>query len=156
MAEFTVLMGGNRGDLKATFARGANMIAERIGPILATSRDHWTEPWGFQDEHLFLNRAVQVQSDRSPSEVMGILLDIEKELGRSRPHAGGFGPRTMDLDILFVEQNEIDQPGLTVPHPRVHLRSFALGPAADIVPELVHPRLGLSVLQLLNQALQAS
>lgn len=154
MAEFTVLMGGNRGDLKATFGRAIELIEGRIGIVLAISRDHWTQPWGFEDEQLFLNRAVLVASELAPAEVMNRLLAIEDELGRRRPAGGGLVPRTIDLDILFIGDLVIDTPALTVPHPRIPQRTFALGPAADIVPGLVHPHTGQTVLQMLNTALR--
>lgn len=154
MAEFTVLLGADRGEPQATFARATALMEARIGTVLATSRDHWTEPWGFEDDQLFLNRAVLLESALPPAQVMETLLAIEQELGRVRPAQGGPAPRPIDLDILFIGDRSIDVPGLTVPHPLVHRRPFALGPAADIVPGLVHPYLGRTVLQLLNEALQ--
>lgn len=156
MAEFTILMGGNRGGLRAVFAQATGMIEARIGPVLATSRDHWTEPWGFEDDQLFLDRAIVVGSAMEPPSVMKALLAIEQELGRERPAMGGYAPRTIDLDILFIGEEIFDLPGLTVPHPRVHERAFALGPAADVVPGLVHPVLQRSVMDLLNTVLQGA
>lgn len=150
MAEFTFLLGANRGDPHATFVRAIALIEERIGKVLAASRDHWTVPWGFQDDQLFLDRALLVESEKPPGEVMSIALAIETELGRVRTPGSGYTARTIDLDILFIEAQVIDQPGLTVPHPRVHERAFALAPAADIVPALVHPVLQRSVLDLLD------
>lgn len=153
MAEITILLGANREDPHATFDKATTLIEDRIGPILASSRDHWTEPWGFQDSRLFLNRAILVGTTMPPEKVMGKLLAIELELGRVRPSGGhAFTSRPIDLDILFVEEEVIERPGLTVPHPRVHQRVFALSPAADIVPGLVHPLLRRSVLDLLNEA----
>lgn len=153
MAEITMLLGANRDDPHATFARATTLIEDRIGPILASSRDHWTEPWGFQDSRLFLNRAILVETTMPPEQVMEKLLAIEQELGRMRL-AGGhdYVSRPIDVDILFVEERVIAGPGLSVPHPRVHQRVFALSPAADIVPGLVHPLLHRTVLELLNQA----
>lgn len=154
MAEFTVLMGGNRGDLGTAFGKAAELIEGRIGTIRGTSRDHWTEPWGFEDDQLFLNRAVLVESSLPPHQVMKELLAIEQQLGRERPQEGGRAPRTIDLDILFIGEQVIETPELTVPHPRVHLRAFALGPAADLVPGLVHPVMGKTILGMLNSVLQ--
>jgi 2-amino-4-hydroxy-6-hydroxymethyldihydropteridine diphosphokinase len=153
MAEFTLLLGADRGDPVDTFARATALIVERIGPVISTSRDHWTEPWGFRDDRLFLNRALLVQSGKEPGEVMRQLLAIETELGRARPAGGGYAPRTIDIDILFIGDQVLDLPDLHVPHPLVQERAFALGPAADIVPDLVHPVLGRTVLQLLDQVL---
>lgn len=154
MAEFTILLGANREDPHATFARATTLIEDRIGRVLASSRDHWTEPWGFQDSRLFLNRAIQVESSISSEKVMRKLLSIEQELGRVRPADGHYTSRIIDLDILFIGEQVIDRPDLTVPHPRVHERTFALAPAADIIPDHVHPLLHRSVLDLLNIALQ--
>lgn len=153
MAEFTLLMGADIGDPPATFAHAVRLISGRIGTVLATSRDHWTEPWGFKGDRLFLNRALLVETSMPPRNVMEELLAIERQLGRVRPSGSGYASRTIDLDILFIGEHVIDAPGLTVPHPRVHQRAFALGPAADLVPDLVHPVLGHTVLHLLNQAL---
>lgn len=152
MAEFTLLLGANLGDPYATFARATTLVEDRIGPILASSRDHWTEPWGFQDVRLFLNRAILVETGLEAGTVMEKLLAIEQELGRRRPAVSGYASRLIDLDILFIGEQVIEQPGLMVPHPRVHQRVFALSPAADIVPGLVHPLLHRSVLDLLNKA----
>ena len=154
MAEFTILLGANMGDPHVTFGRAITLIEYRIGAVLAFSRDHWTEPWGFQDSRLFLDRAIQVGTDLDPAVVMEKLLLIEAELGRVRPSDGRYASRPIDLDILFVGERVIDQPGLTVPHPRVHQRPFALSPAADIVPDLVHPILHRTVLDLLDIAQQ--
>lgn len=154
MAEFTMLLGANRGDPHATFARATTLIEDRIGPILASSRDHWTAPWGFDDNRLFLNRALLVESRKEPREVMDKLLAIEVELGRVRQEGIRYTSRTIDIDILFVGNQTLDYPDLQVPHPRVHERAFALGPAADIVPELVHPVLHRTVLDLLNKVLR--
>lgn len=154
MAEFTLLLGANRGDPPATFVRAATLIGERIGPILAVSRDHWTLPWGFEDDRLFLNRAILLESNLPPGRVMGLLLEIERELGRERPVDGGYASRPIDIDILFLEGRTVDEPGLLIPHPRVQDRAFALAPAADIVPALVHPRLNQDVLLLLDLVLR--
>ncbi len=154
MPEFTLLLGANQGEPHATFALATTLVLDRIGPVLAASRDHWTTPWGFQDERLFLNRALLVATQMEPKQVMEALLQIESELGRVRPAGGGYSSRIIDIDILFIGEQVIQLPGLTVPHPRVHLRAFALGPAADIVPGLVHPLLHRNVLDLLNTLLQ--
>ena len=151
MAEFTLLLGADRGNPMDTFAEATALIQARVGPVRCSSRDHWTEPWGFRGDHLFLNRALLVESDLEPGEVMLRLLQIERELGRERPAKGGYAPRTIDIDVLFVGDRTIQEPGLTVPHPRVHERAFALAPAADIVPGLVHPTLNTTVLALLDR-----
>lgn len=155
MAEVLLLLGGDRGELEATFAQAAARIAARIGPVLAQSRDHWTEPWGFTDDHLFLNRALLITSAMDPRAIMPELLRIETELGRVRDAAVRYAPRTLDIDMLMVGEEVIDAPGLTVPHPRMHQRAFALAPAADVAPGWMHPLLRRTVLHLLNDVLRA-
>lgn len=146
--EALLLLGGNVGQPQQTMARAEALIADRCGTILARSRDNWTEPWGFADNRLFLNRALLVRSAHAPQELMGRLLAIEAELGRTRSEAGRYGPRTIDIDILLIGERILDLPGLQVPHPRLAERAFALEPAADIAPGWRHPLLGRTVLAL--------
>ena len=154
MAEVIVLFGGNSGDPAFTFHAALGRITQRIGRVLAQSRDHWTEPWGFADDRLFLNKAIIIDTMVAPEQVMKELLAIERELGRERSPDVRYAARPIDLDILFIGSEVIDRPGLTVPHPRVHQRAFALAPTADIAPGLVHPLLDRSVLDLLNDLQQ--
>lgn len=151
MAEWVLLLGGDRGKLQHTFRLAEARIAERVGRIVARSRDHWTEPWGFQDEALFLNRALVVESTLAPDDLMEELLRIEQELGRHRDAGPRYAPRTIDIDVLFQGPRVFTSERLTVPHPRVHERAFALAPAADVVPGLEHPLLRATVLALLDR-----
>ncbi|MGV9013284.1 MAG: 2-amino-4-hydroxy-6-hydroxymethyldihydropteridine diphosphokinase [Flavobacteriales bacterium] len=153
MAEFTLLFGGNIGDPTSTFARAEAFIAQRMGPITARSRDHSTEPWGFEDERMFLNRAIQVQSELPPADALHVLLRIETELGRTRSDEPGYTARTIDIDILFIEGCVLELHGLVVPHTKVQDRRFALAPVADIAPLLVHPALGRNVMEMLEKTL---
>ncbi|MFT3883985.1 MAG: 2-amino-4-hydroxy-6-hydroxymethyldihydropteridine diphosphokinase [Flavobacteriales bacterium] len=152
MAEWVLLLGGDRGDLRRTFAQAEERIAERVGRILARSRDHWTEPWQVADEALFLNRALVVESGQAPAVLMEALLAIEHGLGRRRADGPRYAPRPLDIDVLFQGGLVLSDPRITVPHPRVQERAFALAPAADVVPGLVHPVLHASVLTLLDRA----
>ncbi|MBK9758550.1 MAG: 2-amino-4-hydroxy-6-hydroxymethyldihydropteridine diphosphokinase [Flavobacteriales bacterium] len=152
--EVVLLLGGNVGDPRATVLLAERLINERVGKVLSRSRDHWTEPWGFTDDRLFLNRALLVNTDLNERAVLDTCLGIEMELGRVRNMVSGYTSRTIDIDLLFAEGRTVDEIDLVVPHPRIQDRLFALSPAADIVPELVHPRLHRTVLQLLNDAKQ--
>ncbi len=138
------------GDPPALLGEAERMLGERIGVIQARSRDHWTRPWGFEDDRLFLNRALLVATGSPLEGILEQCLQIERELGRSRQFSQGYEARTLDIDILMQGNVIIGRPGLQVPHPRMHLRQFALAPAADIVPEWVHPMLGQSILRLLT------
>ncbi|MEO8069329.1 MAG: 2-amino-4-hydroxy-6-hydroxymethyldihydropteridine diphosphokinase [Flavobacteriales bacterium] len=148
--EALLLLGGNIGDPLATLSSAIGLLGSGVGEVLSVSRDHWTEPWGFEDERLFLNKAVLLRTERSPTQLMDECLRIEKMLGRSRKEGSGYGSRPIDIDILLIGDSVIDEPALRVPHPLMHERSFALAPAADVAPGLVHPLKQRSVLALLN------
>ncbi|HRD54533.1 MAG TPA: 2-amino-4-hydroxy-6-hydroxymethyldihydropteridine diphosphokinase [Flavobacteriales bacterium] len=148
--EALLLLGGNIGDPKRIMHQAEALIEERAGRMLSRSREHWTEPWGFSDPRLFLNRAVIIDTELAPERLMEALLGIEAELGRKRENTGGYSPRLIDIDILLIGNQLIDAPGLQVPHPRLHERAFALAPAADVAPLWVHPKLNRTVIELLN------
>lgn len=148
--EALLLLGGNLGDPRATLTRAAMLIGARAGTVVAQSRDHWTEPWGFNAEQLFLNRALIVRTSLSPEALLRALLEIERELGRVRVDKGGYTSRTIDIDLLLQGAETFATPALTLPHPRMHQRWFALAPSADVAPGWMHPLLGHSILDLLN------
>jgi 2-amino-4-hydroxy-6-hydroxymethyldihydropteridine diphosphokinase len=99
-----------------------------------------TEPVGVVEQPLFLNGAVVLNTSLSPRELLDRLLEIERELGRVRD--ARWGPRVVDLDLLVYGDRQIDEPGLRVPHPRLHERRFALEPLLELDPELDVPGLG--------------
>ena len=99
-----------------------------------------TEPWGPVEQGPFLNGAVRVETELPPRELLGRLLEIERRMGRVRSER--FGPRTIDLDLLVYGDETVEEPGLTVPHPRLHERRFALEPVAELDPGLTIPGLG--------------
>jgi 2-amino-4-hydroxy-6-hydroxymethyldihydropteridine diphosphokinase len=106
---------------------------------LSSLRD--TEPVGVVDQPEFLNGAVAIETTLSPRELLDALLRIERELGRVRGPER-FGPRTIDLDLLLYGDEVVDEPGLQVPHPRLHERKFALEPLAELDPDLEIPGRG--------------
>ncbi len=150
MVEALLLLGGNEGDPLALFSEAEALIASRIGKIQSRSRDHWTEPWGFEHDSQFLNRALLITTHLEPLETMEQCLGIEKQLGRVREPGAPPGPRPIDIDILLIEDRVIERSGLQVPHPRMHLREFALSPAVDIAPLWTHPVIGRTLLSILN------
>jgi len=142
-------LGSNLGDRSATLARAVALLGERPGiDIVAISSFRETDPVGYLDQPRFLNAAVAVETSLQPESLLFVLLDVERELGRTR-EGPRYGPRTVDLDLLLVEGVTVDEPGLTVPHPRLHERVFALAPLAEIDPSIVVPGHG-SVRQLLE------
>lgn len=128
-------LGGNLGDPVAAFAAALKALAAhpgiRLGRISSVYR---TPPWGRLDQPEFLNMAVLVETSLPATELLTLVLDIEKRQGRERLER--WGPRTLDIDILSYGDAEIDQPGLQVPHPRLAERAFALAPLAEIAPML--------------------
>jgi 2-amino-4-hydroxy-6-hydroxymethyldihydropteridine diphosphokinase len=114
--------------------------------VLAKSAVYETDPWGYADQPAFLNMALRAETELSPAGVLAFLKDMEASLGRTPSFRNG--PRLIDMDILFYDDLVLDTPALVVPHPRLHERSFVLVPLMDIAPDLMHPRIGLSVAQM--------
>jgi len=135
-------LGSNLGDREGSIRRAAELIGARR---LSTIRE--TEPWGVEDQPLFLNAAAELDTELAPAALLDRLLEVERDLGRTRDGAR-HGPRTIDLDLLLYGAERLDEPGLTVPHPRLHERLFALEPLAELDPALDVPGKGL-VLDLL-------
>jgi 2-amino-4-hydroxy-6-hydroxymethyldihydropteridine diphosphokinase len=135
-------LGANLGERAATLRRALDLLGETPGvSIVAVSQLRETEPIGFLAQPEFLNGAAAVETELSPRDLLDRLLEIERELGRTRD-GPRYGPRLIDLDLLVYGDRLIDEPGLTVPHPRLHERRFALEPLAELDPGLVAPGLG--------------
>lgn len=135
-------IGANLGDREKTIEHALQRLAGLPGiDIIAVSELRETEPWGFADQPAFLNGAAEVVTSLDPRGLLQSLLAVELELGRSRS-GPQYGPRTIDLDLLLYGDAELDEPGLTIPHPRLHERAFALEPLLELEPELVVPGRG--------------
>ena len=139
MTRAYVGVGTNLGD-RAAMVRAAieQLRSEQGVEVMAVSSIRETDPVGLVEQPRFLNAAVALETELSARGLLDRLLGIERRLGRTR--AGPrFGPRTIDLDLLLYGDALIDEPGLEVPHPRLHERLFALEPLVDLDPELVVP-----------------
>jgi 2-amino-4-hydroxy-6-hydroxymethyldihydropteridine diphosphokinase len=135
-------LGANLGDRERTLHAAVDALAaeDRIEVVaVSTLRD--TEPVGVGEQPQFLNGAVELETTLSARELLDRLLAIEQRFGRVRV-PGEHGPRTIDLDLLLYDAEEIDEPGLAVPHPRLHERRFVLEPLAELAPGLVVPGRG--------------
>jgi 2-amino-4-hydroxy-6-hydroxymethyldihydropteridine diphosphokinase len=142
VARAYVGVGSNLGDREATIRRAVALLGATHGvEIVSVSTLRETEPVGVVDQPWFLNGAVAIETTLPPRELLGLLLAVERELGRDRTGIR-WGPRTIDLDLLVYEGEVIDEPWLRVPHPRVHERRFALEPLAELDPELEVPGRG--------------
>jgi 2-amino-4-hydroxy-6-hydroxymethyldihydropteridine diphosphokinase len=136
-------VGANLGPRRETIVEALRLLGAESGlTIRAVSTLQETEPVGYEDQPKFINGAVAVDTDLLPRELLDRLLTIERRLGRKRGERPRFGPRTIDLDLLLYGDERIDDPGLTVPHPRLAERRFALEPLAELDPELEVPGLG--------------
>ncbi len=140
-------MGDRPANLKAGFAALTGADHTRLA---AESAYYMTEPVDYTDQDWFVNAVIAVETALPPEDLLAALKSIEKAAGRNY-NTVRFGPRALDLDILLYEDRVIDAPGLTVPHPRMHLRRFALRPMCDIDPDRAHPVLGKTMAALLSE-----
>ena len=136
-------IGSNLGEPESQIAAALEQLAAEDGiELVAVSTLRETEPVGYLDQPSFLNGAAQLETALPPRELLERLLEIESRLGRVRGAGPRFGPRTIDLDLLLYGDETIDEPGLTVPHPRLWERRFVLEPLAELAPGLDIPGLG--------------
>ena len=143
MKESTIVyigLGANLGEREATITEALRLLDEDDrSSVLGSTVPIETEPVGYEDQPRFLNAAAKLATTRSPRELLELLLEIERTLGRVRGEGPRFGPRTIDLDLLLYGNETIDEPALVVPHPRLHERRFVLEPLAELDPTLVVP-----------------
>ena len=134
-------LGANLGAREETLRRAVELLgAADDVDVLAVSQLRETAPVGVVDQPAFLNGAVAIETARAPRDLLDLLLEIERSLGRVREER--WGPRTIDLDLLVYGAEVVDEPGLRVPHPRLHERRFALEPLAELQPDLDVPGWG--------------
>jgi 2-amino-4-hydroxy-6-hydroxymethyldihydropteridine diphosphokinase len=139
MTRAYVGLGANVGNRRANLDRAVElMVADPGIRVLAVSSVRETDPVGYEDQPRFLNAACAVETELGPRELLERLLAIERALGRERT-GPRFGPRTIDLDLLLYGNETLDEPGLTVPHPRLAERLFVLEPLLELAPDLVLP-----------------
>jgi 2-amino-4-hydroxy-6-hydroxymethyldihydropteridine diphosphokinase len=117
--------------------------------VLAESHIYETPPWGYEDQPAFLNMVIKAETELEPEQLLQYLKELETELGREQSFH--WGPRLIDLDILFYDDLVLDTPPLVIPHPRLHERAFVLVPLMDLAPELIHPVFKKSVRELIAE-----
>lgn len=158
MARVALLLGGNQGDVKRTLQTAQQLINSRVGAVLRCSHRYEREPWGFPAAQRFSNQALEVSTDLSPLEVLDACQGIERELGRNRAaeaiekasSGAAYSSRPIDIDIIFYGDEVIDDERLTVPHPLLAEREFALQPLAEIMRRHRHPVTGVTVGEMLD------
>jgi 2-amino-4-hydroxy-6-hydroxymethyldihydropteridine diphosphokinase len=143
-----LLIGGNLGNRTAYLRQAAEQIQEKCGRISLFSSVYETAAWGMENQPSFYNQALLLETPLAAAPLMEALLAIELVLGRERTIA--MGPRTIDIDVLLYNSEVINTPLITVPHPRLPLRRFALLPLAEIAADAVHPILHQTIRELLE------
>ena len=150
MTRAYVGLGANLGPREIAIQRALTLLASEEGiEVVEQSTLRETDPVGRVEQPRFLNGVVALDTTLSPRELLDVLLRVERELGRVRD-GERWGPRTIDLDLLLHGSNVVDEPGLRLPHPRLHERRFALEPLADLAPDLEIPGRG-KVSEILQQ-----
>lgn len=145
-----LLLGSNQGSKEEIINLALQAIKMRVGRVTAQSSFYVSEAWGFQSDDLFINAVVELQTKKPAQEVLQLVLDIENDLGRTRKQKEGYQSRTIDIDILFFDNQIIREEKLIIPHPRLHQRRFTLEPLHQIAPDFIHPVLKKSVAELLD------
>ena len=149
MTRAYLALGGNLGDVAGEFLTALRALRAADGvTLVAVSRVYRTPPWGVTDQPDFLNMAAAIDTDLPARALLELCLRIEKASGRVRDRR--WGPRNIDIDVIAYGDAKIDEPDLTVPHPRAHERAFVLAPLADVAGDLM--LVGQSVRELLAKA----
>lgn len=146
MTRVFIGLGTNLGSRERNLEEAREALALKM-TLLKASSIYETAPWGYLDQPAFLNQVVEAKTDLSPSKLLDFLKDTEKELGRQENFR--YGPRLIDLDILFYGKRIIHTARLQVPHPRLAERAFVLAPLAEIAPNWVHPQRQVTIQELL-------
>ncbi len=144
-----LLIGGNLGNRSKNLNEAKERIARECGKIIKQSSLYETAAWGKTDQSAFLNQALVLQTELMPAELMKKLLDIEEQMGRQRKEKND--PRIIDIDILFFDNEILDTKFLTLPHPQIQNRRFALVPLKEIAQDLVHPIFKKTISTLLEE-----
>lgn len=158
MARVALLLGGNQGDVKHTLQTAQQLINARVGAVLRCSHRYESEAWGFSAPEKFSNQALEVSTDLTPHEVLDSCQEIERELGRNRAAEAvarassgmAYTSRPIDIDVIFYDDLVLDDERLTVPHPLLAEREFALVPLSEIMRQRRHPVTGLTVGEMLE------
>jgi 2-amino-4-hydroxy-6-hydroxymethyldihydropteridine diphosphokinase len=154
MNQAFLLLGGNLGEREKNLSIARDMIEKDCGAVIKASSLYETAAWGITDQPAFLNQALEVGTELNAKQLIRRILKIEKKMGRVRKEK--YGPRIIDIDILFFNAEKFNFPFLKIPHPEVQNRRFALVPLAEIASQLVHPVVKKNIAQLLAECKDTS
>lgn len=149
MNQVYLITGGNVGNRNKHLQQAAEKIEKTIGNILTSSSIYETAAWGNTDQPSFYNQVHLVETDLTPNELIGTILNIEKEMGRIRTIKNA--ARIIDIDILFYQNTVIELPDLVIPHKEIANRQFVLKPLLEINPDFIHPKLKKTIRELANE-----
>lgn len=138
-----LLIGSNKGDRKTFLTQAVEKIHRMVGRVTEKSKLYETQAWGVTNQSDFLNQAVAVETSLNPQKLLEQILKIENEMGRERTTK--WAERTIDIDILLYGDFVVNEPNLTIPHPELPNRNFALIPLMEIAGETEHPVLNLTI-----------
>lgn len=151
MAIVYISLGSNKGDRIGYVQQAASLLGADDGiSIVRTSAFYETEPWNMNTKNWFVNAIVEAKTKYSPQELLKLCQAIEKKLGREHKTTNDYEDRTIDIDILFYNNDIIDEENLTIPHKYVHLRAFNLVPMLELNADFVHPVLHKSIIEMHN------
>ena len=145
-----LLLGGNLGDKKTNLQVAIKHLQLSVGDDVKTSSVYETEPWGFEHEESFLNQVLLVETKNTAYQLLKKVLAIELKMGRTRS-TERYSGRTIDIDLLFFNDDVINETNLIVPHPRIQERKFALVPLNELIPNYIHPVYQKNISQLLAE-----
>lgn len=148
MKKIYLLLGSNIGNRIKNIDKAKQLIESKIGKISKQSNLYETEPWGEKEQEDFLNQAIEVESKLKPKALMKQIAELEQLIGREETYK--WGPREIDIDVLFYGDEMISEVDITIPHPFIHERLFTLIPLKDICPQKVHPIFGATVTELID------
>jgi len=138
MASAVIALGGNVGDVRATFKKAiAHICGMAQAALLARSSDYATPPWGEEHQARFVNACIEIETTLDPHALLFTLHKVERKFGRDRSKEQRWGPRSLDLDLIAYDDVTLDKPELALPHPRLFERAFVLIPLAEIAPDRV-------------------
>ena len=151
MAIVYLSLGSNKGDRIGYIQQATSLLGASDNiTIIRTSAFYETEPWNMNTETWFVNAVVEIKTKLSPADLLAECQRIEKQLGKTKNKTGNYQDRTIDIDILFYNNEIINEENLTIPHQYVHLRAFTLVPLLELIPDFEHPVLHKTVSDLHN------